>query len=166
MGLDNYWLLPKQTEDNIIAFNKAYRHHQPEFDYDLPEGVEFETAQFQGDIEIDLVGGIFSGNGNGSFRGKYYSAMCDALLEEEDWLYRFHYENEIVEAFEMMKPYLEKFLSPAAQKHWQEFVSYGKDNILDDFHCFEAYTIEDAIGFIRMFEYYSTLENICLNHWS
>jgi hypothetical protein len=161
MGLDNFWLTPKQTEENLACFNKASESFQTE----SPSGVEFETAHYQGETEISLVGGLFSNNGNGSFRGKYYSALCDALLKEQDWLYNFHYQGEIEDAFTKMSAYLEKFLSPDAQQHWEELVNYGRENVQDHYGLFDEYTMDEAIDFILMFEYYSSVENICLSAW-
>ena len=161
MGLDNFWLVPTQTEENLANFNKASEYP----DDDLPDNVEFETAHYQGENELNLVGGLFSNNGNGSFRGKYYSALCDAMLDDDGWLYSFHYKGEIEDAYEQMKTYLEKFQSSDGEAFWQEFVKVGKTSTRDYYNFFDSYTIEEAIDFIKMFEYYSTVENICLSAW-
>ena len=163
MGLDNFWLVPKTTEENLNKFNSEYE--QTNYDGEEPDGVEFETAEYQGEHHINLVSGILSSNGNGSFRGKYYSAMCDALTNESGWLYGFHYPGEIEDAFYSMKKHLDKFLSPEGQQHWEEFVSKSRNTVVDHYGCFNDYTIDEAIQFIRMFEYYSTVENICICAW-
>ncbi len=160
MGLDNFWITPKQTEENLAIFKKASESFQTE----SPENVDFEAANYEGEHPISLVGGLFS-NGVNSFRGKYYSALCDALLKEQDWLYNFHCKSEIEDAFADMSLYLEKFLSEKAQQHWEEFISYGKENVTDHYNLFSEYTMDEAIDFILMFEYYSTVDNICLSAW-
>ena len=163
MGLDNFWLVPTKTEENLNKFNTEYE--QTKYDGEEPDGVEFETADYIGEHPINLVSGICSNNGNGSFRGKYYSPMCDALISEDGWLYGFHYTGEIVDAYLSMKEHLDKFLSSDGQQHWEEFVSKGKNNVIDHYGCFNDYTMNYAIEFIRMFEYYSTVENICISAW-
>lgn len=161
MGLDNFWLVPKQTEENLAKFNKA----SESFESETPQNIDFETAKYQGEHPIRLVGGFFSNDGNGSFRGKYYSALCDALLREQDWLYNFHYKGEIEDAFSKMGTHLEKLLSLDAQQHWEEFIKSSKETVQDHYGLFDEYTMDEAIDFILMFEYYSKVENICLSAW-
>ena len=43
MGLDNFWLVPKTTEENLNKFNSEYE--QTNYDGEEPDGVEFETAE-------------------------------------------------------------------------------------------------------------------------
>ena len=163
MGLDNFWLVPKQDEENMSKFQVASSNASV-FEHD-PDDVEFDTAHYHGDEDLNIVGGIFSANGNGSFRGKFYSPLCDAMLQEDSWLYSFHFTSEIEEAFSEMIPIYIKLRSPDAQKHWEEIISYGRDNVTDSHAFFDSYTIEDALNFIKMFEYYVTVENICLSAW-
>ncbi len=162
MGLDNFWLTPKQTEENLAAFSKANETHQTD---ESPENVDFESVYYHGKHPINLVGGLFSSDGNGSFRGKYYLPMCDALLKERGWLYNFHFKFEIEEAYGQMNTYLETFQGADAQQHWQGFIKTGKETVQDPYGFFDKYTLDEAIDFIRMFEYYSTVENICLSAW-
>jgi hypothetical protein len=159
MGLDNFWLIPKQTEENLAVFSNAPQTKES------PENVEFENVEYHGKHAINLVGGFFTSNGNGSFRGKYYSALCDAMLNESDWLYNFHFKSEIEDAYEVMKDFLDKFQGEDAHQHWEEFVSKSRKTVVDHYGCFDEYTMDEAIDFIRMFEYYSTVENICLSAW-
>jgi hypothetical protein len=163
MGLDNYWLIPKNTQDNLEKFFNV----EDKFDSMKPNDVEFEEASYQGEYPLNLVGGMFSGHGEGSFRGKYYAPLCDALLEGEDWLYDFHFPIDIEIAFQNMKPYLEKFQGVDAEKQWNEFVHHCKENlnIFDQHNFLDDYTLQDAVEFMKMFEYYSAVENICLHAW-
>jgi len=163
MGLDNYWLVPSTlTEENMGLFLKASQSYDT---LEPPSGVELESASYHGETPINLIGGMFSENGDGSFRGKYYSPLCDALLKSKDWLYSFHYTNDITKAFEDMKPYFELFQSDDAQRHWQSFVAKAKQATEDPYDFFYEYTIDDAIDFMRMFEYYSSVPNICIGAW-
>jgi len=159
MGLDNFWLIPKQTEENLAVFSNAPQTQES------PKNVEFENVEYHGKHPINVVGGLFTSNGNGSFRGKYYSAFCDAMLNERNWLYNFHFKSEIEDAYSQMSTYLDKFLSEDAEQHWEEFIKAGKETVVDYYGCFDEYTMDEAIDFIHMFEYYSTVENICLSAW-
>jgi curved DNA-binding protein CbpA len=159
MGLDNFWLIPKQTEENLAVFSKAPQTQES------PENVDFENVYYHGKHPISLVGGLFTSDGNGSFRGKYYLSMCDAMLKENSWLYNFHFKSEIEDAYSQMSTYLDKFLSEDAEQHWEEFIKAGKQTVVDHYGFFDEYTMDEAIDFIRMFEYYSTVENICLSAW-
>ena len=91
--------------------------------------------------------------------------MCDAMLKENSWLYNFHFKSEIEDAYSQMSTYLDKFLSEDAEQHWEEFIKAGKQTVVDHYGFFDEYTMDEAIDFIRMFEYYSTVENICLSAW-
>ena len=53
MGLDNFWILPKKQKNDLT--------------FDPP---------------LCLVGGMFSGFGQGSFRGKVYSDIIEAITGE------------------------------------------------------------------------------------
>ena len=79
----------------------------------------------------------------------------------------FHLPIDIESAFQNMKPYLEKFQGVDAEKQWNEFVHHCKENlnIFDQHNFLDDYTLQDAVEFMKMFEYYSAVENICLHAW-
>lgn len=166
MGLDNYWLVPKDSEENLEKFEGSKDTITSSFwDGTAPQDVEFDTAEYCGEYPLNLVGGMLSSNGNGSFRGKYYSPLCDALLGEDGWLYCFRYTDEIQDAYNQMQFHLALFQGADGQDHFQKFVEESKNSVEDGYGFFSEYTLEDAIGFIKMFEYYHTVENICLGAW-
>ncbi len=163
MGLDNYWNIPKNNQENLDKFFEAI--DDLDFYSETPSDVEFESVNYLGEHPLNLVGGIFSNNGDGSFRGKFYTPLCDALLQESDWLYYFHSSSDIIEAYEVMKPYLKAFQEDDGDSQWLDFIHTRKDYTNDPYQLFDEYTIQDAIDFIKMFEYYSQVENICLIAW-
>jgi len=165
MGLDNFWLVPQDNEENLEKFYEAKEYPDYHWDSTSPKGVEFDTAEYHGEYPLNLIGGMLSSNGSGSFRGKYYSPLCDAMLKDDGWLYSFRYAGEIREAYEKMAVYLALFQGDDGQKQWEKFVEEAKSSIDDPYGFFSDYTLDDAIGFIKMFEYYQTVEDICLSAW-
>jgi len=111
MGLDNFWLVPQDNEENLEKFYEAKEYPDYHWDSTSPKGVEFDTAEYHGEYPLNLIGGMLSSNGSGSFRGKYYSPLCDAMLKDDGWLYSFRYAGEIREAYEKMAVYLALFQS-------------------------------------------------------
>ncbi len=179
MGLDNYWVKPKATPENLKKYNAQNEamsnplRELKEFQFDfITEAVEYE-----GEKTFELFSGICS-NGITSFRGKVYSQLCDALLLDagdavfhQNWLYYNHFSDEIKTAYSLMA------------KHQRLLVSEGLvylDRLKQDFkalvevdkrkyplvgYTLEDFTLEEILCFIEMFAYYSQLQDICLLAW-
>lgn len=125
MGLDNYFLVKIAGEEG------------------QDESWELEPCP----IDINLVGGMMSGNGQcGSFRGKYYSPLVDYILDGNRWLYQDRNLSEIKAAFTKMEPLLETITDDGSLKEYLE------DTSIEDY----GYSAEDVIGLVKMFQYYAT----------
>ena len=71
MGLDSYWLEPEKNDEG-----------------------EYDTMEVKTDEPIQLCGGMMSGSGSGSFRGKVYDDIVDGITGVS--LYREMTDNETV----------------------------------------------------------------------
>ena len=52
MGLDNFWLIPKQTEENLAVFSKAPQTQES------PENVDFENVSKKASFITPVPGGV------------------------------------------------------------------------------------------------------------
>ena len=73
MGLDSFWLEPEKNDKG-----------------------EYDTMEVETDEPIQLCGGMMSGSGCGSFRGKVYDDIVDGVTGES--LYQEMINNETVRA--------------------------------------------------------------------
>lgn len=182
MGLDNYFTRPKATESNLARFRKAQSRmlnlcedngvldHTEDDDLAIIQNAEIYLEPLDHGTSLVLVGGGMSSGENGSFRGKYYSTLCDALLYNitSDWLYRNHFKHEIDEAYRLMASHHQKLLQNP-QEYWDTFkkeylVQADRHSIVS---FVDEYTPQRAIDFCEFFSIYANMKNddVFLNAW-
>ena len=117
-----------------------------------------------GDLPGPLCVGMFSCRNenddgeDGAFRGKFYGPLVDVLLGKEGWLYADRTRDEIRGAWEIMKPYYDKFQTGEADEEI--------DDLVDGLHW--EYTKEDVMTFLTFFKYYGETvadETLRLHAW-
>jgi hypothetical protein len=167
MGLDNYFVVPNHDDTNSAKYvDQVEKALEQKLNGLEPNANDFDfehhNAYYDGKRPINLVGGMFSDNGNdGSFRGKVYSSLCDALLKDaisirSGFLYSCHFDFEIVEAYSYMEEHHKMLLDNP--EHWNKF----KDECLEDGYHIGDISLEEALDFLAMFEYFSGVDNIFL----
>lgn len=187
MGLDNYFTRPIQEKDNLVRFYKAQKemlylanednsfldHTEDEDLFIQNMGFRLEPANPR--INLVLKGGGFSSGENGTFRGKFYSTLCDALLSGyrdddthgivHDWLYRNHFKHEIDQAYKIIATHQQKLIQDST--YWETF---KKDYLAkaDNYFGFaEDYTLQIVLDFCAFIGDYATMDDdtIFLNAW-
>ncbi len=167
MGLDNYFVVPNNDDANLEKYRTRRETELKLKSTNTPSELDYldfkhHKAVYEGKRTINMVGGMFSGDGNdGSFRGKYYSELCDALLKDAPsvsryFLYKNHFDFELIEAYSCMKKHHDLLLKDS--KYWHEF---KKESIAEGYYIGD-YTIDDALDFLAMLEYFCSLDDICL----
>jgi len=149
MGLDNYWY--KKVFENQDSEDYSYDHDEYKLVSLKYEGEDLSYNRLEAGLRTF-----------GWFRGKFYSDLFDALVEDGRFsLYsEDHLQQEDLQVIVSIMSWTKRHLLAEDGELW--WASYAQEH-LSESEFLDDYDYETVLSFIIMFEWYSEQENVVLS---
>ena len=121
----------------------------------IVKGNRDEVFQDERLEDLTLVGGLFSGQGNGSFRGKCYESFVASLIGEGEGIWHIE-EDEAISSDELeryanaLDEYIEQNLAELPDDEKLEWERFTKDGYSTGVHEYRVKEIKDLATMFRV----------------